>query len=357
MRASVGLVPVAFDRDRRRVRLLDLRDVDFDGPVFRHSIERLRARHPDAPLLHLGMDELLAASRDEPRVPPAGLIFHTPRSGSTLLANMLGAPAGHVVLKQSLTVNVLLSEIVLAMADPEESRRYQGLLRLDRPTAEALLALTVSRLAGCRQTGYGPDGSPRLGRVILKPTSWAISAASALLRIFPETPAIFLTRDPTAVVASMVSMPPRHPPYTPVEGWPPEALYPFLPSLRQASSDDDPVSFFAHAWRSAAEMALALPRARTLFLDYADLTDDPIGTLDRVSVHFGLMPTEAERAAMREQLGLYSKARSDPEAFDPAGRHHRTPLTDEQKDVVAAIVGDLPMRLTTRQSHARLQPA
>lgn len=353
---SARLAPVAFDLRRRRARLLDLRGVDFDGPAFKFSVERLREQHPDVPLVHVGIDELLAAAATEVLQPPAALIFHTPRSGSTLLANMLAAPADHVVIKQSITVNLLLSEIVLASADPEESQLYAGLLRLEAETAEALLALTLSRFAtGARRLSADTKETaaiPATSRVIVKPTSWAINAAAALLRMFPDTPAIFLSRDPASVVPSMVATPPLHPPYVPAHAWPPEAMYPFLPSLRYASANLPPAEFYAHVWRSTVETALGLPPARTLFLTYADLTGDPAGTLERVFGHLQLAPTDAERAAMREQLGLYSKARGAPAAFDPAGRHHRTPLTSEQLDAVSGIVGELPQRLAGR--HGRV---
>lgn len=349
MCSRVGGVPVAFALRRRRVRLLDLRGVDSDGPAFRYAVERLRERYPDAPLVDVTIDELLAAASDEVLVPPAGLIFHTPRSGSTLLANMLAAPASHIVVKQSMTINVLLSELVLASADKEESRLYQGLLRLDPTIAEALLALTLSRLAGCGGTAHGIGRATAPSPVIVKPTSWAINVAATLLRLFPKTPAIFLSRDPAAVVASMVATPPRHPPYVPAERWPPEAMYPFLPSLRHAKADIAPAEFYAHVWRSAVETGLGLPATRTQFLDYAELIDDPDGTLDRVTGHLHLTPSRAERAAMLDQLGLYSKARSGPETFEPAGRHHRAPLTDEQHHAVSAIVGTLPQQLSERR--------
>lgn len=342
--ASTRLPPVAFDLRQRRVRLLDLRGVDFDGPTFIRSVARLREAHPEAPLLEISMDELLVQAAHETLQPPAGLIFNAPRSGSTLLANMLAAPASHVVIKQSQTVNVLLREIILAEADPQETRIYQEFPRLDSQTAEALLTILVSRLTSCSRA---TDGST--GRVILKPSSWGVNAAATLLRIFPETPAIFLFRNPAEVVASLASTPPQHPPYVPMHDRPRESMYPFMTSLRHASSDITPAGFYAHVWRSAVEPALALPPERVLILDYTDLTGDPAGVLDHALSHLRLTPSPAERAAMQGELGLYSKARGGPETFDPSGRHRRTPLTDEQKDTVSAVVGELPRQLSDRR--------
>lgn len=342
--APAQLAPVAFDLRRRRVRLLDLRGVDFDGPTFFRSVARLREAHPEAPLLSVSMDELLAQAAKEALQAPAALIFNAPRSGSTLLANMLAAPASHVVIKQSQTVNVLLREIILAEADPQETRIYQEFPRLDSRTAEALLAVLVSRLTSCTRDA---DGST--GRVILKPSSWGLNAAAAVLRLFPETPAIFLSRDPAEVVASLASTPPQHPPYVPLHDRPRESMYPFMTSLRQAAPDITPAGFYAHVWRSAVEPALALPPARVLFLDYTDLTGDPAGALDQVLSHLHLTPSPAERTRMQGELGLYSKARGGPETFDPAGRHRRTPLTEEQKDAVSAVVGELPRQLADRR--------
>ena len=179
---------------------------------------------------------------------------------------------------------------------------------------------------------------------LLKFAAWNIQVASTLLRIFPNTPAVFLYRAPSETVASMLFDPPGWLGWI----WRPRSFHErYMPSLRLFPPDArlSPAILFAHAWRSAAEAALALPAERLLFLDYANLVSDPARTLKRVLAHFR-QPADAEIiAAMLAVRSIYSKDPTRAALFDPSEAHRRPPLTFEESATVEAVVGDIWRRL------------
>jgi hypothetical protein len=319
-----GLVPVAFAFARRRVRLLDLRGVDCRESELGKTVRRWSAEHPDMTPLDLDLDAFMAAAGRTPVPPPAGIIFNVARCGSTLLANMLAAPAGHLVVKESTTVGVLLREILIGEAKA-------------RGECEALLTVTLPLFGRAAGTPHA--------HVFVKPHSWATVTAGTVLRLFPDTPTIFLYREPAAVVASMLAKAP----YGGLFDQPRAPLAPFFPSLLAAEAGLSPAAFHAHLWRSPVEAALALPAGRVLFLDYDDLVAHPEDVIRRTLGHLGIGPAPVTVAAMRDAMHLYAKDEGRQTPFDPDGAHRRPPLTAEQRADVAGVVGDLYTRLDARR--------
>jgi hypothetical protein len=242
---------------------------------------------------------------------------------------MLGAPAEHLVVKQSRTVNVLLREVLLASGEDERS------------AAEALLSLLLPLFS------RADAETPRW--LFFKPSSWAVNLIQPLDRLFPATPAVFLYRDPHQAVASMLASPPAHPPYVFPSEVPPATLHRFFPSLAAGPPVLDAVSYYAHVWRSAAEAALDTLAESLHVVDYAALVADPEDVLAGILSHFTIPCRSATIQTMRHTLRVYSKDRDGRAAFDPDGTHHRTPLDPAQRRQVDAVVGDLPAYLTSRR--------
>lgn len=332
---AAGLVPVAVSSTRRRIRLLQLGGVLGSEQSFRHTVSRWRAHHPELQPVELSWSVFMARATQTPMPPPAGFVFNVARCGSTLLANILGALPGAVVLKESTTVALLIRQLLAA---PTERERQE--------LAEVLTATLplYGRLAG---TGVG--GAHATGRVFLKPHSSLTVGAGPLLDLFPETPAIFLYRHPNDVVASMLAKPP----YGGLYDLPREEVVPGFPSLADAPTDLTPAGFHAHLWRSPVQTALALPPERLLFLDYAELVTKPLVAISRLTEHLRIdlsSETAADTAAqMAAVMGVYAKDASGTERFDSAGTHRRPPLNAAQHADVQTVVGDLYAQLEARR--------
>jgi hypothetical protein len=146
-------------------------------------------------LLRIGAHDVVRWEADgRPRLTPlvagpvddegllAGVVFHTARCGSTLLAHLLAAGRGTRVLDEPSTVNAVLGDPSLS---PDDRR---SLLR---------------RLAATARAGPVPAGA-----VVLKATSWNVLHADVLLAAFPDARAVFVLRDPLEVLVSLTERPP-----------------------------------------------------------------------------------------------------------------------------------------------------
>ena len=339
---AAGLVPVAVSSTRRRIRLLQLGGVLGSEQSFRHTVSRWRAHHPELQPVELSWSVFMARATQTPMPPPAGFVFNVARCGSTLLANMLSAPAGCLTLKESSTVGVLLRELQLAESDAERLE-IETLLGQVIPLYAGLGLPVLSESA---PLPGAPDaaatGPPRL---FVKPHSLSTDAADALLRVFPQTPAIFLFRNPVEVVASMLA----HAPYGDLYAQPRDAMVATFPQLAALPAGLSRTAFYAALWCLPVAAALRLPAERVLLVEYAELVARPRAVIERLARHLGLSLDTHAVEAMLTASGVYAKDASGQAAFDAAGRHRRPPLDPAARAEVQLMTGDLLAQLTARQ--------
>jgi hypothetical protein len=212
------------------------------------------------------------------------MIFHLSRCGSTLVSRLLGTLPGVVVLAEPSPLNALLG------LDPG---------RVSESVLVRLVRLLVRALGRCRH------GDER--HLVLKCTSWNVRRREILAAAFPETPWLWVQREPADVLASLLATPP---------GWlglgttPPRTarLFGLDPAAVPATGR---VEFAARALGAMLEGAATDPAGR-LSIDYADL---PEAVWQRVAPHFGL---EIDAAAIERMTGesrFYSKEAA-PRVFD-----------------------------------------
>ena len=124
-------------------------------------------------------------SMSEPSLDPAGMIFHLSRCGSTLVSRLLSTLPGVVVVAEPSPLNALLG------LDPS---------RVDGAALVEVVRLLVRALGRRR---HGDEQ-----RLVLKCTSWNIRRQEILAAAFPDTPWVWVQRDPAQVVASLLANPP-----------------------------------------------------------------------------------------------------------------------------------------------------
>jgi hypothetical protein len=124
-------------------------------------------------------------SRHRPAMPPAGVIFHMSRCGSTLVAQMLAALPENRVLSEPTAINAVIRAALLDV-------------RIPRGTLVDCLR-TVVGLLGCPLDGES--------RYFLKLDCWHVLALPLIVEAFPETPWIFLYRNPAEVIVSQARSP------------------------------------------------------------------------------------------------------------------------------------------------------
>lgn len=271
----------------------------FDEPFFEYPLRRAR-QHPVSQLYRwctpLGLLADQAPAAAEPVLD--GLVLHMSRCGSTLVAQALAAMPGHVVLSEPAPFDAVLQ---FCVARPD----------VPLATRIALLRGMVAALAAPRT---GP-----VRRRFLKADCWHAGALPLLRAAFPETPWIFLHRDPRDVLISHERMPGVQ----------------ALPGLHSAMLGiEDPAALPGLDFTArvlGATCHLAADHAALgggLFIDYAELPD---AFTARILPHFGIVPDAAETDAIAAALVRDAKEPRKP--FDPA---ERAPRDTASAAVIAA---------------------
>ncbi|MBO9708627.1 MAG: aspartyl beta-hydroxylase [Caulobacter sp.] len=201
-----------------------------------------------------------------------GLVFHMSRCGSTLTAQMLAAPSAHAVVAEGPPIDAVV--------------RMEGLA----PEAHAALLRAIVAAFGRRRT----EAERRL---FLKLDSWHVPALPLFRRAFPDTPWVFLHRDPVEVLVSHAHRPGLHmiaDLVTP-QTW-------GLEADGQTFGDDYRARVLGAACRAALE---GHARGGGLVVGYPSL---PGAVLDHILPHFGVEIGPEERAVMVAAGGRDAKA-------------------------------------------------
>ncbi len=198
---------------------------------------------------------------------PAGFVFHMSRCGSTLVSQMLGAAPGHVSISETSVLDALIQ---YPFENPESQvAALRGLLHAYGRIAE---------------------------RLFVKLDSWHTRALPLLRRAFPETPWIFLYRDPVEVMVSQLRLRGVQtvPGIVPLQwfGFTPEDAY--LPER----------AFIARVLERTCSAVIEQGSSDGLLVNYTEL---PQAFFSRILPHFGIDPDAESRAAMAAAAGSHAK--------------------------------------------------
>jgi len=266
-----GWLPYRLDREPDGSPAVDWADfggVALDGRFYAEAVREALAR-PFNRLLRCrtGLEDFLRGPPEGLRAPD-GFIFHMSRCGSTLVARMLGALPGAVVVSEAEPIDAML-RIILGPALPDDAR------------VAALRAMV------------GALGRRSSSRWFVKLTAWPALALPLFRRAFPGVPWLFLHRDPAEVLASQIAT--RAPELAPA----------FMPSslwgIEDGGAMPDEV-YCAMALARVCEAALAADGG--LFVDHEAL---PEAFFAAILPHFGIDPDEAARRAMDEIARWHAK--------------------------------------------------
>jgi hypothetical protein len=239
-----------------------------DG-FMQHTV--LRSSAPEV-ILHIPNHQI-----PEPQRAPAGVVFHVGRCGSTALAQALKGKTGLTVYGEPLPFNELL--ISSASAGTER------------------LVWALRNLAGA----YAAHAD---GRYVLKLSSWNVLYCKLLSDAFPETPWIFMMRDPLEVGAAVLSEPP--PWFQGVDGAA-KTIGAIVDPKAEACHRED---FFARLFCSYCEAVLTLPPRLGRLANYDSLG---VELVERALRHFGV-----EQIGQDERESILSSLRRNTK--QPWGR-------------------------------------
>ncbi|RON02894.1 sulfotransferase family protein [Pseudomonas brassicacearum] len=171
-------------------------------PFFRDAVdEALRLPFNQAFRRQTPLSRLSDWQTISPGLAPSAFIFHASRCGSTLICQMLAQLDNHIVISEPPPLDALLRS---ALPPAERNAAIRGLL-----------------------SAYG---QPRRGveqRLVIKLDAWNIGELKRLRECFPETPWLFVYRDPLEIAVSHLRRPGLH----------------MVPGLIGASALDDGAAF------------------------------------------------------------------------------------------------------------------
>jgi hypothetical protein len=246
----------------------------------------------------------LLAPDDRPSRAPDGLVFHMSRCGSTLAAQMLAASPANIVISEAPPLDAVLR---MAVDDAAKVERLRAM---------------VAAL-----------GRPRAGetRLFLKLDCWHVRDLPLFRRAFPDTPWVFLYREPVEVLVSHlrrrgVQMIPE-----------------LIPSARLGL--DTPcvpdADYCAQVLAALCDAAAGhYPAGGGRLVNYAEL---PEALLTKVLPHFGVVPSDDEATAM--WAAGTRDAKAPDRGFVPDGAAKRREAGDDLTAICERRVGEPYRRL------------
>jgi hypothetical protein len=249
------------------------------------------------------LTELEAWASGLPALEPQGLIFHMSRCGSTLAAQMLTAPAAHVVVSEAAPLSAIV--------------RLEG---ADEAARVALLRAMATILGQARNPGEA--------RCFFKLDCWHSLDLPLFRRAFPQTPWVFLYRDPVEVMVShirrrgMQMVPSLVPPQT------------FGIDLPDGVPNED---YCARVLAAVCEGALrhhGVGGGR--LVDYRQM---PEALFTTILPHFGVDASDAQITAMR--AATVRDAKTPEQAFTPDGQAKQEAATAAVREICERRLGEV----------------
>lgn len=230
-----------------------------------------------------------------------GFIFHLPRSGSTLVARMLAESGPHRVFIEPEAINALLTHS--DSAGPPQAAWVKRLLALYR--------------LACRE---------ECSKVIVKLPSWSILWSHLFAKASPDTPSVFVYRDPVEVMTQLLERP---------TGWMSRHAWPMI--LRVTSEEDSLLSIETY---TAKVLGHIINAAHTSELPVMPVPYRLLPHIvpDRMLAHFGIKPGPETRTLLLEQARYNSEDWSLSTQFVPDADRLQERATSEVRSLVQTFV-------------------
>jgi hypothetical protein len=303
IRETPGLIPIAITQSDRLV-WLDIGDCPLSEWKFRFSIRNLIERVGVGGCFATSLDLLQHPGLDlDTQLRPAGFIFHMSKCGSTLLSKILDQSPAHVVLKEPTPFHERfwrhLTDDWGRAVEPNEAN-----LRMIRNLLQAMGRIRLSQ-----QTSY-----------FVRFRSWTVAFVETIQRAFPETPCLFMYRDPVEVMASILSKPTTGLPRLKESG-----AAAFITGCSDRELDlSNRLGYFTAFYKQYLLSGLTKMDQRSRYLNYRDLSSANLPKI--LEAGFQFSPPAETLVDMECQFGIYSK--------DDTGAREFTPDREEKRRLV-----------------------
>ena len=277
-----GLIPTNINSTTRQVTWTDMGKYHFYEGFLDNSVDIFNnLQKENAPIFTTDWNVLLDDSIVKEFIYPSGFIFHVGRCGSTLLVKALARSRQNLVLSEPAPLNQILygmadqAEIPLAINETNK-KIYRNLV----------LALLRKRVDSHRQS-------------FIKFTSYNVRFFDLIHSVFPDVPALFLSRNTDDVIASFEKARASYMKDTP------QKVH-FFTGIENL---DD----IAGIVGSISQSAVKYPDTILKKVDYDLLKPE---NLTFILSYFNYCPNETDLVLMKKQFQYYSKVNFNKQKFE-----------------------------------------
>ena len=323
-----GLIPVRIDLEQGKLLWRDLGRYHLYEGFFKNSMAALDGlqsiRRPGVPTEYWVTDVEVLLDPDILRqsIPPSGFIFHMGRCGSTLLAKSLARSR---------------SNLVFGEANPHQ--QFWAYLSGSGSGSGSLTVARTQRNLNLYRRLVLAMGRRRLDsyrRHFCKFTSFDTLFIDFIMTAFPNTPAIYLYRDPAEVLVSY---------WRKKAGWLGYQGTPwgdFMAGPDATGQGDEP-TYFSEVIRNCFMTVLRCDAPNLRFLHYDALR---VENLPAIWSWLGVDYPSQDRLLMQDQFGRYSKSDFISVPFRPDRENKRKALTAEARALSERHLAPLYDRLS-----------
>ena len=308
IKQNTGIIPVAIT-DEYRVIWLDVGDYPYKEWKFRYATRNLIEQRG------LGncftTDIQLLADKDltlDDHQDPAGFVFHMSKCGSTLVAKVLDQPDTQMIIKEPTPLHENLWQYLTNnWQDPVAPTEDN--LRLIRNLIQIL----------------GRDRLPHQASYFVRFRSWNIAFVEIIQQAFPETPCLFIYRDPVKVMASILNKPTTGLPRLNESG----AAAFISKRSKKELTQMDALHYFTSFYKQYLSLGLHKMK-NTHYLNYRQLNKQNIDQILRTAYNYSA--TKADLPIMQAQFDTYSKDDTGTVCFISDSKEKKKQVTPAMRE-------------------------
>lgn len=309
IKQNSGIIPVAITAEYR-VIWLDVGDYPYKEWKFRYATQNLIEKHGLGNCFTTDI-QLLAHENihfDDAQ-PPDGFVFHMSKCGSTLIAKVLDQPATQMIIKEATPLHENLWQYLTNnWQNPVEPTDNN--LRIIRNLIQLL-----GRRRHIEQTAY-----------YVRFRSWNVAFVEIIQQAFPDTPSLFVYRDPVKVMASILNKPTTGLPRLNDSG----AAAFITQQPQEALAKMDPLDYFTCFYKQYLHLALTKMH-NTHYLNYRQLNKQNIDKILRTAYQY--TAREEDLPVLQAQFDTYSKDDSGTVRFVSDRKEKKKQVTPAMREV------------------------
>jgi len=321
IRQNSGIIPVAITPEHR-VIWLDVGDYPYREWKFRYATQNLIEKQGlgdcfSTDIQILSNEELSLDTLQD----PAGFVFHMSKCGSTLMSKVLDQPEKQMIIKEATPLHENLWQYLTndwqepVAPTAENLRLIRNLIQL----------LGRPRLAG-QQSYY------------VRFRSWGIAFVEIIQQAFPETPSLFMYRDPVKVMASILNKPTTGLPRLNDSG----AAAFITGQSQQALSEMDALHYFTSFYKQYLYLSLTKMN-NNHYLNYRQMNKQNIDQILRIG--YGYTATKSDLSLMQAQFDTYSKDDTGTVRFVSDSKEKQKQVTPQMRVAAEEYLLDIYQQL------------